>query len=68
MAFSDQKVLFLSEQKITDEIFILRRILYVTAILTNALLGENSTNSLKAEARTNRYLLLPSTHSKFESH
>ena len=47
---------FQSEQKVIVEIFVLTRILFVTAILTIALLSKNSTNSLKVETRSDRYL------------
>ena len=47
---------FQSEQKAIVEIFFLTRVLFVTAILTGALLRENLTNSLKVETRSNRYL------------
>ena len=53
MAFSDQKVLFLSEKKVTVEIFVFTKVLYVTALLAIALVSENSTNSLKVESKTN---------------
>ena len=38
------------------EIFVLTRVLFVIAILTIALLIENSTNSLKFKTRSDRYL------------
>ena len=47
---------FQLEQKVIVEIFILMGILLVTAILTIVLLIENSTNSLKVETRSDRYL------------
>ena len=47
---------FQSEQKVIVEIFVLTKVLCVTAILTIALLIENSTNSLKVETRSVRYL------------
>ena len=50
---------FQSEQKVIVEIFVLRRVLFVTAILTIALLIENSTYSLKLETRSDRYLYIP---------
>ena len=50
---------FQSEQKVIVEIFVLTRVLFVTAILTIALLIENSTNSIKVETRSNRYLYIP---------
>ena len=50
---------FQSEQKVIVEIFVLTRVLFVTAILTIALLVENSTISLKVETRSNRYLWMP---------
>ena len=34
-------------------------VLFVTAILTTALLKENSTNSLKVETKSDRYLQMP---------
>ena len=40
---------FQSEQKVIVEIFVLTRVLFVTAILTIALVSENSTDSLKVE-------------------
>ena len=48
-----------SEQKVIVEIFVLMRVLFVTAILTIALLIKNSTNSLKVETRSDRYLYIP---------
>ena len=48
---------FQSEQKVIVEIFVLTRVLFVTAILTIltiALLIENSTNSLKVGMRSVR--------------
>ena len=42
--------------KVVVEIFVLTRVLFVTAILTIALLSENSINSLKVEMRCDRYL------------
>ena len=47
---------FQSEQKVIVEIFVLTRVLLVTAILTIALLSENSTNSLKVQTRSDRFL------------
>ena len=49
---------FQSEQKVIVEIFVLTRVLFITAILTIALLNENSTNSLKVETRSDRYLCI----------
>ena len=49
---------FQSEQKVIVEIFVLTRVLFVTAILTIALLIENSTNSLKVKTRSDRYLYI----------
>ena len=43
-------------EKVVVEIFVLTRVLFVTAILTIALLSENSTDSLKFETRCGRYL------------
>ena len=47
LAFSDQKVYFCcfsrSKRLLTGEIFVLTKVLFVTAILTIALLSENST-------------------------
>ena len=37
MAFSDRKVLLLSEQKVTVEVFVLMRLLFVTTTLTTTL-------------------------------
>ena len=48
--------MFRLEQKVIVEIFVLTRVLFVTAILTIALLSENSINSLKVETRSDRYL------------
>ena len=45
-------LLFQLEQKITVEIFVLPRVLFIAAISTIALLSENSTNALKVETRT----------------
>ena len=50
---------FQSEQKVIVEIFVLTRGLFVTAILTIALLIENSTNSSKVKTRSDRYLYIP---------
>ena len=50
---------FQSEQKVIVEIFALTMVLFVTAILTIALLLENLTNSLKVETRSDRYLYIP---------
>ena len=47
---------FQSEQKVIVEIFVLTRVLFLIAILTIALLIENSTNSLKVETKSDRYL------------
>ena len=47
---------FKSKQKIIVKIFVLTRVLFVTAILTIALLSENSTNSLKVQTRSDRFL------------
>ena len=58
---------FQSEQKVIVEIFVLTRVLFVTAILTIALLIENSTNSLKVETISDRYLYIFSRHLNFES-
>ena len=41
------------------KIFVLTRVLFVAAILTIAQQSENSTNSLKVETRSDRYLLMP---------
>ena len=41
-------------QKVIVEILVLTRVLFVTTILTIALLSENSTNSLKVKTRTKR--------------
>ena len=49
---------FQSEQKVIVEIFVLTKVLFITAILTIALLNENSTNSLKVETRSDRYLYI----------
>ena len=43
-------------EKVIVEIVVLTRVLFVTAILTIALLSENSTNSLKFETRSDTYL------------
>ena len=71
LAFSDQKVLFLLfklKEKLTVKIFVLTRVLFVTRIITIALLSKNSTNSLKVETKTKQsckilidILWLPST-------
>ena len=45
----ESKVLFLSEQKVAVEIFVLVRVLFVSTILTIALLSKNSPNSLKVK-------------------
>ena len=50
---------FQSEQKVIFEIIVLTRVLFVTAISTIALLRENSTNSLKVETRSDKYLEIP---------
>ena len=47
---------FQSEQKVIVEIFVLTRVLFVTVVLTIALLSENSFNSLKVETRSDRYI------------
>ena len=51
------------------ELFVLTWVLFVTTILTIALLSENLTNSLKVEMRSDRYLCIPtfSRHLNFES-
>ena len=50
---------FQSYQTVIVEIFVLTRVLFVTAILTIALLSKNSTNSLKFETKFDRYLQMP---------
>ena len=50
---------FQSEQKVIVKIFVLTRVLFVTTILTIALLIETSTNSLKVKTRCDRYLYIP---------